>query len=242
MTLQIPLNIGLRENYSFENFFVGANSELVHCLQQIVENPADQFVYLWGANGLGKTHLLQAVCHSAANKGYISAYLPLGNSHEISPDMLEGLEQLSMVVIDDIQAIAGDLLWEEALFHLYNRLRESGTALIISGNVSPANIVFGLSDLGSRLVWGLVVQVKPLNDEGKKWVLQKRADQRGFSLSDDIAHYLLKYCPRDMASLLNILDQLEHASLAAQRKLTIPFIKTLICQTGNPSADNGSPG
>lgn len=228
--MQLPLSIGLRDGASFANYFPGPNREAVQALQEIA-NAGQQFIYLWGAPGTGKTHLLHAVCQSISSQGATSSYLPLSDAGEISPDLLIGLEQLALVCIDDIQVIAARPEWEAALFHLYNRILETDTCLVISGRTTPRESGLNLADLSSRLVWGLVLQLHTLNDEEKIAALSLRAKGRGIELPEDVARFLLRRCSRDMPGLFELLQRLDLASLTEQRRLTIPFVRELIKET-----------
>lgn len=220
---QLPLRIGLRDSATFANFYPGANAGASHALQQ-GEEP---FIYLWGADGCGKSHLLQAACHTAGEQGSRSFYLPL-DEPGIAPSMLEGLESMGLVCLDNLQAVAGNDDWEQALFHLYNRLRESGNHLLAAGNAAPGALGLRLPDLVSRLGWGPVFQLQPLDDTGKAEALRLRAANRGMQMSVEVASYLLQRAPRDMHALFALLERLDEGSLAAQRKLTIPFIRQLL--------------
>jgi DnaA family protein len=144
---------------------------------------------------------------------------------EYSPGVLESMEQLPLVALDNIQAIAGKADWEEALFHLFNRIRDRQGHLLIAANNSPKNLGINLPDLVSRLTWGMVYQVEPLEDDDKVQALLLRAKRRGLNMGDDVARFILTRGPRDMQGLFDLLDTLDQASLSAQRKLTIPFIK-----------------
>ena len=228
MIFQLPLNIRLRDSATFDNFFPGVNREAVEYLRLHNGRRDEPSVYLWGAAGTGKTHLLQAACHDAATHGLSTVYLPLSQAQEFSPAILEGMAELSLVCIDDIDSIAGDAGWESALFHLYNRMRDAGTQLVVAGNNSPGTLTISLPDLVSRLAWGTVFQIQALNDDDKLQVLQLRATARGMDMSLDVARYLLNRCPRDMPALYSMLDQLDRVSMSAQRKLTIPFVKEFI--------------
>ena len=143
--------------------------------------------------------------------------------------MLEGLEQMNVIVVDNIDAIAGDKQWETALFHLYNRVRDKGQgALFVTATQPLASIELSLPDLQSRLAWGLVYQLHALTDDEKLVALQQRADSRGFELPDEVGRYLLRHLSRDMVMLFGLLDRLDQLSLAEQRRLTIPFVKQII--------------
>jgi DnaA family protein len=223
VSAQLPLQIRFRDGMSFAEFVPGRNAEAAQHLQHAFG--AGQSVYLWGAAGTGKTHLLQAVCRLAAGRGEPAVYVPLRQRDEISPDMLEGLEALALVCIDDIDAAAGDAAWEAALFHLFNRVRERGGRIAISGSASPRALGLGLPDLATRLAWGLVFQLHALDDEGKAQALQVRARARGMDMPEAVARYLLQRHARDMGALFALLERLDRASLAAQRRLTVPFVR-----------------
>jgi len=221
---QIPLRIGLRDGATFANFFPGDNAMACHALQ----HAGEPFVYLWGPEGSGKSHLLQAACHAVTEVGGTAIYLALGEEQGMSPQMLEGMEQMSLVCLDNMEAVAGDEEWEQSLFHLYNRLRDSGSRLIAAGNASPTVLGIKLPDLLSRLGWGPVFQLQPLSDDGKSQALQQRAANRGMQMPPEVATYLMNRAPRDMHALFALLDRLDEVSLAAQRKLTIPFVREII--------------
>lgn len=229
---QLPLSYAWREGLLFDNFYGAENTAIVQNLRHCAEGAGDQFVYLWGAPGAGKSHLLQAACHWAAGQGKAVAYLPLvdfvDKQVEIPVDVLDGLESMSLVCLDDVQAVAGIADWEEALFHLYNRLRDSGSALLAAGDASPAGLEIGLPDLRSRLGWGPVFRIQEPQEDEKINALQARATARGFDLPDEVARYLIRRSPRDITSLFALLDRLDQASLAQQRRLTIPFVRNLI--------------
>ncbi len=225
---QLPLAYAWRDGLSFDNFCGAENRAVVQSLQHGADGSGDQFIYLWGTPGVGKSHLLQAACQRAAQQGLAVAYLPLAEFVGMPVEALDGLESLSLVCLDDVQVVAGVAHWEEALFHLYNRLRDSGAVLLAAGDASPAGLDIGLLDLRSRLGWGPVFRVQEPQEDEKIHALQTRAKARGFDLPDEVARYLIRRSPRDMTSLFALLDRLDQASLAQQRRLTIPFVRNLI--------------
>lgn len=228
MAEQLALSVRLRDDATFDNFFVGDNALTVEALTAALRGDGEQFFFIWGLTGTGRTHLLQACCHAMDKLKQQSFYLTLNEHSLYQPEILAGLDSLALVAIDDIDAIAGDAKWEEALFHLYNRCRESGTILCITAHDAPRYLTVTLPDLQSRLAWGLVCQLHGLPDQQKVQVLQQRAKSRGMLMSDEVANFLMNRCERDMPNLFVILDRLDHATLAAQRRLTIPFIKSVL--------------
>jgi len=226
ISMQLPLGIRLKDSNTFGNFVSGPNGEVLAFLQTQLRGGAA--VYLWGAGDTGKTHLLQAACHEAGMAGLRTAYVPLACWRELAVELLEGLEAADLVCIDDVAAIAGQAPWEAALFHLYNRLRDVGGNLLVSGTLPPPSLPLALPDLRSRLAWGMVFQLQPLDDEEKLAGLCQRARARGLELPEKVGRYLLQRCPRDMSTLFRLLESLDRASLAAQRRLTIPFVKEVM--------------
>ena len=221
---QLPLGVGLRDDATFGNFLAGPNAGAM----AVLEAGTEQAVYLWGGWGSGRTHLLQAACHAAAAEGGAPAYLPLSEADALAPAMLEGLEMAPLVCLDDVQAVAGRAEWEQGLFDLYNRVRDAGGRLVAAADAAPGALGLALPDLASRLAWGPVYHLEALNDEQKKAALRRRAERRGMELGEDVANYLLRRCPRDLHSLFGLLDRLDHTSLAAQRRLTIPFVREVL--------------
>lgn len=228
MNQQLTLCLALRDSARFGNFVAGANGELLHQLQQLAGGKGAAQVFVWGAPGTGKTHLLQACCQHAAGCGLTAAYLSLADANSLAPDVLDGWEQYSLVCLDDCDAIAARPAWEEALFHLYNRLQQAGGSLVSSAVAAPAALPLALPDLVSRLGAGPVYQLQRLDEMQSLQALSLRAQQRGFDLPEETGRYLLRRVPRDLPALLTLLERLDTASLVAQRRLTIPFVKSVL--------------
>jgi len=229
---QLALNLKLRDASSFANFFAGRNREAFERIQAALRDPEasrapSAWLYLWGECGTGKTHLLEAACRTAQEAGLAPLYIPLKEKSSLTPAMFEDAEQASLVCVDDLDAIRGDIPWERALFALYERLRAQGGLLIVAARVSPAGLGLMLPDLATRLAAGLVYQLQPLSDEERIAALRLRAERRGLDLSEDVARYVLTRYPRDTHALFALLDRIDLASLAAQRRITIPFVANL---------------
>ncbi len=224
MPQQLPLGISIRPSVDFGSFVTGRNGEAVSRLR----TPQDPYVYLWGDTGSGKSHLLQASCQLAHDEGRLPAYLPLKSKQEIDPSMLVGLEGYALVCLDDLEQIAGQADWEGAIFSLFNLLRENGGQLIVSADRPPASLAIELPDLASRLTWGPCYQLLALNDEERLELLLSSAERRGMSMSVETASFLLQRTPRDIHFLTHLMDRLDTASLAAQRRLTIPFVREIL--------------
>ncbi|RDI39847.1 DnaA regulatory inactivator Hda [Aquicella lusitana] len=225
---QLTLGLSLKDEATFDNFYAGKNAEMISALKKTSVGEGERVVYLCGSRGQGLSHLLQACCHYAHQQQRSSVYLPLAQLLPLSPEVLSGLEMLSLICLDDVHVVAGLPEWEEAIFHLYNRIYDAGGSVVITGNELPKSIPMRLPDLVSRLSWGVVYQLYPLSDEEKRIVLTMSAMRRGISLPEEVGKYILTHCPRHMGTLVAALDALDKASLAAQRRLTIPFVKEVL--------------
>ncbi len=213
---------------TFDSFYLAEQETIVVLLQEFALGKGEPFIYLWGKSGTGKSHLLQACCNHANDHAMVAMYFSLGACQGLSPDLFNDLEQMQLVCLDDIEVIAGDAIWEEALFNLYNRLRDSGSRLLIGSNVLPRDLGLSLADLTSRLNWGPAFQLQSMDDDALRCALQFRATQRGITLSAEVTHFLLRRCTRDMKELFSIFDILDKAALANKHGLTIPFVKSVL--------------
>jgi DnaA-homolog protein len=225
---QIPFQFGNFQQNDLATFLPGENETLLKLIDTIANKDKTHSLYLWGESGTGKTHLLQAACKQAAESNLHVAYIPLKQLAELSAEMLHDLGELDLVCVDDLDSVAGQTEWQQGLTWLYNELRDNNHSMIISGNKSPTNIALEVEDLKSRLEWDQLTQIKSPDDELKGQILKQKANERSFELSDEVIEYLIRRVERDLGSLMEILDKIDHASLAAKRKITIPFVKELI--------------
>ncbi len=228
MNVQLPLGLGLRDDATFDNYCVGNNAAVLENLRHCLQGTGESYIYLWGEQGVGRSHLLQACCHAFDSVERATVYLPLDEFQQLSPEMLDSMETLDLICLDSVNAVIGQRCWEEAIFHLYNRLQSTQTRLLIAGDIVPSRLPCLMPDLRSRLSQGLVLHVEPLNDEQKFSALKMRAQRRGLDLPDDVAQYLLHHYPRNMAVLFDALIKLDEASLVRQRRLTVPFVKLVL--------------
>jgi DnaA family protein len=231
MSLQLPLSLGLKDSAVFANFVADGNAEAFAFLQAYPTTQNAPLIYIWGEPGCGKTHLLQALCQTVSERGDAAVYLPMRMVAEFPREALNGLEQTALICIDDIDAVAGDVGWEDALLRLYVRAHGNGCALAIAGNDLIGQLGLKLPQLSSRLQWGLAFQLKTLDNDAKLKALELRAKRRGVKLPPDSARYLLKHYGEASGALFDALDQLDKASLAAKRRLTIPFIRSVLTRT-----------
>lgn len=221
---QLPLNITLRDEATLDNFFkTDTVKPLLNALQRQLGEGGEAFLYCYGAHDAGKTHLLQGACHLA---GESSAYLPLADLSSYPPsEVLQDMEHLDLVCVDDINAVLGDTDWELELFHFFNRAREQKCRLFFSGSAAPRELAVELPDLQSRLSWGEVYQLQSAGDDTKQEILRFRAQRLGLEMPIEVGKYIVSRAPRALSSLLSLLRDLDTASLAHKRPLTVPFVK-----------------
>lgn len=235
LRFQYPLlALKFPDDETFASFYPGQNAELLTQLKNNVVGTGEPILYMWGESGSGRSHLLHALCSEVDEQGESVAYIPLHHYRSMTLDIFENMENITLVCIDNVDAIAGDKKWEKALFDFYNRWldnkdnRMQGANLVISASDLPKQIGIELVDLISRLEWGACHHLQSLNDEEKLGALQLRAQLKGMRLPIDVGRFLLNRLSREMCMLLNTLDQLDNASLEAKRKLTIPFVKEVL--------------
>jgi DnaA family protein len=221
---QLPLELALGDHASFGTFVTGSNEAAVEHVRNLAQGGADT-VWLWGAEGSGKSHLLQAACRAAAEAGRRAMYVPLP---AISPAILADLEHVDLLAVDDVHAVAGDLGWERPLFVILNAYLGRSGALLLAAAAPAVQCGFQLADLASRGAGAVTYRVAPLDDDDRAAALRLHAAARGLTLDAAAADFLLKRVARKMPALTEWLARLDRASLTAQRRLTIPFIRELM--------------
>ena len=219
---QLPLSVRLRDRALFTSYLPGPNSQVCAQLSALAAKQRPGLVWLCGSEGSGKTHLLQALC---AQAGEGARYVPLSQLSTFGPAALAAWEGARWLCLDEVATVIGMPDWERALFALYRDCEERGASLLMAAREAPPQLPFALPDLASRCAAGLRMNLRALDEPAQLAALQLRAKQRGFELPDETARYLQRRMPRDMSSLFALLDELDTAALAAQRRLTVPFIR-----------------
>ena len=238
---QRALPVHLRDHASFASFEASEQADLVAQLaSQAVAPRGAQPCWLWGSPGSGRSHLLQAICASAADRGSAVAYLPLRELVALGSGVLEGHETSVIVCLDDLDAVAARIDWAVAIFALYNDVCEAGGWLVFTTASAPSSLVTALPDLDSRLAAAAVHRVHPLDDTALRRALVARALRLGLQLPDDTARWLMRRMPRDPSSLFAVLDLLDQAALEAQRALTVPFVRDVLAAAQMPARSSAA--
>ena len=223
----IPADIG--NDIVLESFYESGNETLIKELKNLLFGVRTRpILYLWGESGSGKTHLLNACCIAAGKRLKSGIYVSLTGQSDDKLDELIPVAANTILCIDDIDTIAGLENAQVKILSLYESTIQNSGALIVSGSAPPGKINLELKDLESRLSYGGVYHVHPLDEEQKQQALRRQAKSRGFYLDEKVIAFIMSHCDRDTRSLFALLDKLDHASLRAHRKVTIPFLKTLL--------------
>lgn len=224
---QLPLALRYPPDQRFDSFIAPPEGALP-ALSALATTAGADWVYLSGASRTGKTHLALAVCAAAEQQGRRAAYLPLAAAAGRLRDALDALEGHDVVALDGLDAIAGAREDEVGLFDFHNRARASGLNVLYTARGIPDDIGLVLPDLRSRLQQCLRLVLDPLDDDGRREVLRDRAQRRGLVLEDAALDWLLTRTDRDLGALVVLLDRLDRASLAAQRRITVPFLRQVL--------------
>jgi DnaA family protein len=211
---QLLLEIAPPPPPTLENFSPGKNGAALKALRGALEG-GERFVFLWGPDGSGKTHLLRGFAGAAGAKGTAA------DIHATNADWTRAAG-LGVAAVDDVAHL--DDSGQIALFDLCNRLRVSGGTLAASGGAPPTRLALR-ADLRSRLASGIVLQLHPLSDEDKAAALHAHAAGRGIALDGELIRYLLTHFDRDMGTQIAVLDALDRYSLQRQRPITLPLLK-----------------
>lgn len=235
MAEQIPIQFDIKAEQSFASFYIASHQQVIKHLTDTSCGQGDRQIFLWGAQGSGKSHLLQASCQQAFQHQRSTFYLLLEKHQLPPPEVLEGLESFDLVCIDNIENCAGESSWEQALFNFYNRNRENDHQLIISADCPPGFLPLELPDLKTRMGWGITLKLQELNDAERIAALTCKAKHLGFEISPQVGQFLNKHYARDLPALWDLLPKLEQATLIAKRKLTVPFLKQVLDEKKLPS-------
>jgi DnaA family protein len=227
MIRQFPLDLRWPPHQRLDAFWPGANVPALQGVSDAAKG-AGAWLYLHGASGTGKSHLLIGACRAALEAKRPARYVSLAQLAAPRSDAMAGIQPEGLLAIDDVQAIAGDRDAERALFDLYNRATTAGARMLFAANASPAELGITLPDLVSRLSMCTQYALRPLDDAGRRAMLRVLAGRLGLRLDDEVLDWWFARQPRDPASLVALLQRVDRASLAAQRRITIPFLRELL--------------
>jgi len=227
---QIPLAIAAEAPRTFENYVAGANAPAVAHLAALAGGAAP--VYLWGASGSGKSHLLHATAARFRTRGGRVGWFSAADPVPWAAD-----EDWALVVFDDTQAF--DANQQQAAFALFVEATTRSVPIVAAGSVPPIDLPLR-EDLRSRLGWGHVFALQPLAEPEVRAALRREADRRGVFLSDDVMDYLLSRFERDLKHLMAQLDRLDEFALVNKRAITVPLLRQMLADEAGRAGGTGS--
>ena len=227
MSEQIPLALRWPAHQRFATFVPGANAAGIDMLREAARGEGIAGVFLAGVTGSGKTHLLVSVCAEAAAAGRSAQYLDLSRLGAEPAEAIRRFAGNDLLAIDNVDAITGIGAAEHALFDLYNRSRAEGTRMVFAASEPPTALALKLPDLVSRLSACIQWQIRPLDEVVRRQIVRDLASVRGLVLDDAVLDWLFTRRARDLGTLVGLLDRIDRAALAAQRRVTVPFLRNL---------------
>lgn len=236
---QLALPLKFDSAATFANYWPGKNPQIAVHLQQLSvdSTSASAWIYIAGAPGNGVSHLLQATINQASEHGLAAIYLSLREMIELASarpelaaaDLMESLEHYDIICVDDVDALAGQALWQEALFYLLIKLQAKTQSRVVFGaTVAANNLDIALADLRSRLAGAATFSLRAYTDDDKANIMQCYAEHRAFAMSEEIARFIVQRYSRELPSLLAAVDKLDQCAISESRKLTIPFAKKIL--------------
>lgn len=229
---QMPLRLAARERASFDNYVPGANLAVLEHLRRYTGSPGEPVLYLHGPDGSGRTHLVQAVCSAAAARGQTTVRVGLTEAERLPLAALDGLENLAVVCIEDLDAIAGQRIWEAALDQLCARLVARGGGLVMTGARVAVAAGFVHPGFAKRIAQAMDFALAPLDAAGFAALLAARAGRLGLALPREVAALLLNHCADHPGRLIAALDALERALPQARGRLGVTGVRALLRAEG----------
>jgi len=218
---QLGLPISLDSKMLLDNF--SANNELINLIHQLFQDKKASEIYVYGLTGQGKTHVLQGLILKALASDKNAIYIDCVDS--FPEHLLDFIDQLSFISLDNIDLISNEN--QEVFFDLYNRARQAGVVILVSGSSLPADLSV-MKDLKTRLSLAAVYKLDVLNDELTIEVLNKQMNDRNLTIDSKIYEYLLKNYSRDLNTLVSAMNQLDKSSLQSKKAISIPFVKKVL--------------
>jgi len=222
---QIPLPLSFDKRFSLSNYIADNSEYIAQQLTALFDETGESLIGLYGGVDTGKTHLLNACAHYARD---CAISFHLFDALQLQQARAENFNEFpagSVIGVDNLDLLAGNRSWEEQFYQMVNRVKSAELRLIFTLSRKPRDIGFRLPDLKSRLMWGLLIGLAPVNDEQLKNVIRKRAKLLGLKISNEALAYLISHFSRRLSDQMDLLYQLDHVSLSSQRRITIPLIK-----------------
>jgi DnaA family protein len=228
MIRQIPLDLRWQPHQRLDAFWPGANDTALREVSALAREHDHAWLFVHGVAGTGKSHLLIGACRAAIDASAAARYVSMANVPAPRAAAVAAITAEGFIAVDDVQAIAGDRDAERALFDLFNRARAASARMLFAASATSSELGIVLPDLVSRLASCTQCALRPLDDAGRRAMLRLLAGRMGLRLDDEVLDWWFARQPRDPASLVALLQKVDRAALAAQRRVTIPFLRELL--------------
>ena len=224
---QLALQIQINERASLKNFFVSKNNnKIIQILKNILLNSINGVqVFIDDLGSNGKSYLLQAICNDFSNPNNSSIYIPMQEAINLDPSILEGVSELNLICIDDVDLINKRREWEIAFFNLINECYEKECFLLLSGSI---NKLEAMPDLVSRIKKMETLRLEAINDDELLEATQAISKNLNIEISDKNMNYLINNSKRDIKTIFRTLSQLERESLERKKSIGLNLIKEVI--------------
>ena len=230
--MQLVFDFPIKPQYSFNNFVRCSGNEAAFAFANrlLTADAAENLLYLHGEAGSGKTHLLSAIGRELSARRQVA--IPVIPVEQLDPENCEAtfalLRRLPALLLDDLHLLADDSSLRSALWQLFNDFYESGRKIVATATLPPKELTSLDEHLQSRFMWGLVAKLDISDDNSRRMILQKLAEDRQILLPEEVTGHLLVHLPRDIAALTDALDRIKHHSFATQRKISLRLARAAL--------------
>jgi chromosomal replication initiator protein len=233
----------LNSRYTFENFVVGSSNRHAHAYSlAVADSPAKAYnpLFIYGGVGLGKTHLIQAICHHIKNKSPANPKICYMPSERFTNELIDAIQHRStaafrqkyrnmdVLVIDDIHFIAGKESTQEEFFHTFNTLHDAHKQIIISSDRTPKEISNLQERLVSRFSWGLTTDIQPPDLETRVAILKKKIEREPVSVPDEVIFFIAQIIKTNIRELEGALIRTIAYSLLEEKPITLELTKEVL--------------
>jgi DnaA family protein len=223
--VQIALPLTFDKQFSFDNFLSEQADFFTSSLKSSINQVGESLIGVWGGQDSGKTHLINATAHFARQQSSRFQFYDGFQLMECDPAQFDDFVNCEILLVDNLDAICGDLQWEQKFYQLINACKQGEMTLLFTVSVNPQFLDCTLPDFQSRLSWGLLLQLPVVVDTDIGQVLKFRAELLGIDLSKEVITYLLTHYSRQLSAQMGILRLLDEMSLSAKKRVTVPFVK-----------------
>lgn len=228
--MQLALPLAFDRQFSFKNYYASQGQFITESLMSFVNHNDESLVGIWGGRDSGKSHLANACAGYARQQ---SERFQLYDGHQLiacDPQQFSGFTSGELLLIDNLDAMCGHRQWEQKFYQIINSCKHGELSLLFTLSAKPQLLNCVLPDFQSRLCWGLLLRLPDLTDTEIGEIVQYRASLLGIQLSSEVIAYLLAHYSRSLSGQMAILRKLDKQSLAAKKRVTIPFIKQTLAR------------